>query len=370
MNEQMTATMDPGATTPADATPGVAPQAAGAPRPSWLRRFFGVATRGRTWLNIVYLLLSFPLGVFYFSFFVSMLSTSIGTLIVWIGIPLLALTAALWWAFAAFERHLADGLLGTRLAPAPTPWRNAQGTWSRTKAHMGCAATWKDLAFLFVKFPLGIVSFVIFTVAVSVPAAFVSAPLTVNWADWAGTPIVPEERGFYFQVWHVDTVAEALVFVPIGIVLFFVGLHVINGMAALWRAAARALLETAPPTSVASPSGVPITAVAGATASATTAIPPTPGPIPPPGWTPTYGAGPAAAQPTSYLLVPTQTGPALPYGYAQVPGPAPAAQPLSPAPVEEPPSPAEPPAHETAPESRPLRPRPPKPAPWEDDEHA
>ena len=333
MSEQTTATM-----IPSEATPSLAPQATGAPRPSLLRRFFGVATRGRTWLNILYLLLAFPLGVFYFSFFVSMLATAIGTIIVWVGIPLLALTALLWWAFAALERHLADALLGTHLAPAPTPWRNALGTWARIKAHTGCAATWKDLAFLFVKFPLGIASFVIVTVVVSVPVAFISAPLTVNWADWTSTTIAPEERGFYFQLWHVDTVAEALVFVPVGILLLFVGLHVINGTAALWRATAQALLETADPAAMARPQDVLATAAAGS-------------PVPPPGWTPAH----AAAQPASYLLVPTQPGQALPYGYAQVPGPPS-------------PTPADVPRPETVPEDRPTRPRPPKPAPWEDDD--
>jgi len=342
MSEQTTATMVSGETTPSDATPGLAPQAAGAPRPSLLRRFFGVATRGRTWLNIVYLLLAFPLGVFYFSFFVSMLATAIGTIIVWVGIPLLALTALLWWAFAALERHLADALLGTHLAPAPTPWRNALGTWARIKAHAGCAATWKDLAFLFVKFPLGIASFVIVTVAVSVPAAFISAPLTVTWADWMSTPVAPEERGIYIQLWHVDTVVEALVFVPVGILLFFVGLHVINGMAALWRATARSLLETAAPGAAAPLQDVIAPAAPGS-------------PVPPPGWTPTYGADPAAGQPASYLLVPTQPGQALPYGYAQVPGPPS-------------PAPAAVPRPETVPEDRPTRPRTPKPAPWEDDD--
>ena len=130
-----------------------------------------------------------------------------------------------WWAFAAIERYLADGLLGTHLAPAPQPWRRAVGTWPRIKAHMGAAATWKDLVFLFVKFPLGIVSFVVVTVAVSVPAVFITAPFTVNWADWTSTPISPEDRGFYIQTWHVDNLVEALVFVPIGILLLFAGLH-------------------------------------------------------------------------------------------------------------------------------------------------
>jgi hypothetical protein len=220
------------------------------PRRSAARRFFGVPARPQTWLNLIYLLLSFPLGIFYFSLFVSLLPTGLGTVIVWIGIPILLLTAAIWWVCAAFERYLADGLLGTHLAPSPQPWRHAQGVWPRIKAHFGAAATWKDLAFIFAKFPLGIVSFVVVVVSLAVPAALVSAPLTVNWADWAqegGAQIPPDQRGFYFESWHVTTAVEALVFVPFGILTFFVGLWVINGMAAVSRAAAKGLLETARP---------------------------------------------------------------------------------------------------------------------------
>ncbi len=132
------------------------------PRPvARLPRFFGVVVRPRTWLNLLYLALAFPLGLFYFVFLVVFLSVGISLVIIWVGIFILALTAACWWAFAAFERSLADGLLGTQLVPSPQPWRRAEGTWPRIKAHFSSSATWKDLAFLFVKFPLGLLSFVV-----------------------------------------------------------------------------------------------------------------------------------------------------------------------------------------------------------------
>jgi hypothetical protein len=36
-----------------------------------MRKFFGVVARGDTYLNIIYLLLAFPLGIAYFVFLVS-----------------------------------------------------------------------------------------------------------------------------------------------------------------------------------------------------------------------------------------------------------------------------------------------------------
>ena len=349
------------------------PARPGSPRRrSAAQRFFGVAVRGRTWTNLIYLVFAFPLGVFYFSFLVSALSTAIGTIIVWVGLPLFWLTAILWWAFAAIERYLADGLLGTNLAPAPQPWRGVVGIWPRLKAHLGAAATWKDLAFLFAKFPLGILSFVVVVVGVSVPAAFVSAPIAVHWSDWTSAPVPPDERGFYLTPWHIDTTLEALIFVPLGILLFFVALHCFNGVAALWRAAAGALLETDH-----RPRGMLAT---GAAAYSQTQ--------PPEGWGPAHfppyaGApqqGPPFASPPRPPAAPPPAGPYQPpLSYLNVPGPPtppasppdtggraqPDATPSGTAPPDA--APPETPPPDTV-ESPPAKPRTPKPNIWEDDD--
>jgi hypothetical protein len=208
---------------------------------SALARFFGVLVRSQTWLNLVYLALAFPLGLFYFVFLVVGLSVGLSLVIVWVGIFVLGITAACWWAFAAFERYLADTLLHTRLAPAPQPWRSAQGTWPRIKAHFSAGATWKDLAFLFVKFPLGLLSF---TVVVSLGAAalaFLGAPFYYRYAESTGAHGAVH-HGIYFGVWTVDRLWEALLLVPIGILLTILVFHAFNGLAAMWRGVARGLL--------------------------------------------------------------------------------------------------------------------------------
>ena len=230
---------------------------------------------------------------------------------------------------------------------------------------MGAAATWKDLAFLFVKFPLGIVSLVIVTVVVSVPAAFITAPFTVSWADWTSTPVALEDRGFYIQTWHVDTLVEALVFVPIGILLLFAGLHLVNGMAALWRMAAGALLET--DAARRGPAGV---ADAAPQAAPSDARPAAPLLQPPVDWTPHYvpGVPPPTA---SYLNVPQVVPTAHPLQSA-APTAVPqhvartaAAAPSTSSPSLAEPSTSSPPPSDPAP---PRRPQPPKPPIWEEDD--
>jgi hypothetical protein len=277
-----------------------------------LARFFGVVARPQSWLNLLYLGLSFPLGLFYFVFLTVCLSIGISLVIIWVGIFILGLTAACWWAFAAFERSLADGLLGTRLGPSPQPWRRAEGAWPRIKAHFTSSATWKDLAFLFVKFPLGLLSFVVVVGLGASSLGFLGAPFYYRYVHSSGADGIVH-HGIYFGVWTVDKLWQALLLVPLGLLLAVVSFHACNGLAALWRGVAGGLLtpDRAPrPTfAAASPAAEPASLVAElADPTARPAAPPSPGPPqadrPPYGWLyyppspyPPQPAQPPAAQP-------------------------------------------------------------------------
>ena len=255
--EQQTTQSDqrPAEVTPPPTQQAGAADAAAAPRRGAWRSFFGVGFRGQTWLNLAYLWLAFPLGLFYFIYFVTMLSVGLSLVIIWVGIPLLAFTAASWWLFAAFERYLADGLLRTELAPAPTPWRAGDRLWLRIKAHFSAAATWKDLAFLFVRFPLGILSFVVTVVSASITLSFLAIPALFRMSGFLDLNQAKGERGIYLEFWHIDTFAESLVFIPIGLLALIISLHVVNAVGWLSKVTAEGLLERAPLAPTSTPEG-------------------------------------------------------------------------------------------------------------------
>src|SRR5512136_1654311 len=73
--------------------------------------FFSVVLKGQTYLNILYLLLAFPLGLGYFIVLVTGLSLGFSLAILWIGLLILALMVVVWWGMAAVERQLAIWLL-------------------------------------------------------------------------------------------------------------------------------------------------------------------------------------------------------------------------------------------------------------------
>jgi hypothetical protein len=206
-----------------------------------LRSFFGVVTKGRSYLNILYLLLAFPLGIAYFIFLSFGWSFGLGTLIIWIGLFVLLAVLGLSWLLSAFERQQAIHLLGAEVEPM---WPAADETseldqprsnWDRFKDFLSNKVTWTGMVFLLLKFPLGIASFVAAVTALSVSFSFLLMPFFYRW-DAASI-------GF----WDVDTLPEALLCTILGALLLVVSLHLLNGLAWVWRGLSRALLGQRPP---------------------------------------------------------------------------------------------------------------------------
>src|SRR5947209_3733548 len=70
-----------------------------------------------THLSILYHLMALPLGIVYFTFIVTGLSLAAGTLVIWVGLPVLFATLTGCWYMAAFERTLAREWLHIDMPP-------------------------------------------------------------------------------------------------------------------------------------------------------------------------------------------------------------------------------------------------------------
>jgi signal transduction histidine kinase len=176
----------------------------------------------RTYGRILYLLLALPLGVAEFSFLVTAISFGFGTAITLIGVPVLIGTVWAWRWLAEFERRLIGRLLGTRI---PSPYRPDPPEtrwWRRVAARLADPATWKDLAFLLLQLPLGIVSFTVTVTVLGVGLGLLFAP-AYYWALGPGDVV---------GALNVDTLPEALVAVPVGALVLLLG---IPGLSILGR---------------------------------------------------------------------------------------------------------------------------------------
>ncbi|BCL82524.1 sensor domain-containing protein [Ktedonobacteria bacterium brp13] len=118
---------------------------------------------------LLYLFLSFPLGLIYFILVIVLFSVGFGTIIVWVGLPLLLLLLLMLRGIATLERDMAAGMLDIAMPHvAPKQPVERQGSLLRwIRAGVRDSVTWRTLLYvLFIKFPLGIVSF---TVVVTLP---------------------------------------------------------------------------------------------------------------------------------------------------------------------------------------------------------
>ena len=201
--------------------------------------FFGVITRSTTWKSVGYLLLSFPLGIFYFVFLVTGFSLGFGLLITLMGIPILVGMIAASYGLGEFEREVSNQLLETSIAHTDRI-SLAEGFWAKLKELVVSSETWKRVFYLLLKFPFGIVGFVFVVVAFAL-FGLILAPLFYE-QDWYNLNIG--------TIGEVDEIWEAIVVAVIGVGLGFVFLHLINGTARIWALIAHALLgpSTAAPT--------------------------------------------------------------------------------------------------------------------------
>ena len=183
---------------------------------SALTRFFGVVVRPRTWLGIVFHLLAFPLGLFYFVFLVTGLSVGVGLVVIWVGIPILLVVAGAWWLFAAFERVQARYLLCAEIPSAPRPWERADGVWGKLKAHFGSGSTWRDLAYLIAKLAFGTMSFSLLVTLTAIVGWLLAMPFLAAFD-------VPVINGTW-----VPPLWFGIVSVPLGILALVLSLHVLN----------------------------------------------------------------------------------------------------------------------------------------------
>lgn len=197
--------------------------------------FLTAPVRARSYSNLLYLALAFPLGLAYFVFLVTGISLGLGLTIIWIGLPILAAVFLGSFGLSLFERQLAIRLLGADVPPMNSDAPPPATFWPRVKAFLANPATWKGMGYLAIKFPLGLATFVLFVTLSSLSLSFLLAPLYYGWLPG---PVF--DIGVYS--WSIETLGDALICSALGAVLSLITLNVFNGVAFAWRELAAAML--------------------------------------------------------------------------------------------------------------------------------
>ena len=195
---------------------------------SWMRRIFGVVARPRSYRSIGYLLLGLPLGTIWFTVLVTGASVSISMLIVaLLGIPMLL---GMWYvcrAFANIERTTATALLDLPLplAPIASPYRG--NVWVRLRSMSRDRDRWRELAYLVLRFPVGIATFTVAVTALTTPFAIAYAPFSVRYGS-------DHPFGEWSQSARMEDIASnpwAWLLIPLGAALLIASFHLLNAIA-------------------------------------------------------------------------------------------------------------------------------------------
>jgi signal transduction histidine kinase len=189
-----------------------------------------------SWRAALYLLVSMGFGLAWFVILVTGVSLSAGLLIIWVGVPLFALLMIAWRAGAMLERLLVRAAFGLSI---PSPYRRLPegGPFRKFRTMASDPATWKDLAYLAVLFPITLVEFVISVTMWAATGLFLFLPLIVLFSDVPVYVDLGNDLNFI-----ITQPVAALPASLVGMVLLVISLYVTRTVAVAHASFARVLL--------------------------------------------------------------------------------------------------------------------------------
>jgi hypothetical protein len=203
---------------------------------SILGSFFGVYTDPRAWGALLYMLIAFVTGIFYFTWAVTGLSVSIPFLIFIFGFPFALLFLLSVRGLALLEGRLVEALLGVRMPRRPL-FSHADMKWfDRLKALLMDKATWLMLVYMLIQFVLGIAYFVAIVTVLSISLAFMALPFIQLFSDmpvfnWTDGPV-------YLPYWQLILLSIS------GFLAWTSFMHIARGVGQLHGRMAKWLLVT------------------------------------------------------------------------------------------------------------------------------
>ena len=217
--------------------------------------------RLQTYENLVYIGLAFPLGLLYFTLFVTAYSVSAGLVVVTVGIPLLIVTHLLTLVAGRFEVAVTDGLLDVEIEAPSHPYLYDGSPRGRIVGLATDLTVWKSLVYLFSKFAFGVLTFVLLGVPLVLCGALLTTPLyydelgvtvgiqvsepvqltpslSIPWNELA----VGIDTVIQITSWQVDTLPEAVAVSLAGFAALVLTLNVSNALSAVWGRYSRYML--------------------------------------------------------------------------------------------------------------------------------
>lgn len=175
--------------------------------------------------NLIYLLLSLPIGILYFVVLITGFSLGAGLLITLVGIPILVAMIFVTYILGDLDRKMTSLLLGVNIAKPEARPSNDDSARAILVAQVKSLQFWKELGYLLLKLPLGMVSFTITILLVTLSLGFIAAPFVLTFA--------PQAQMMLWSGFEIDTMQRAVVTAVLGLGLGAISIAIINSYAKL-----------------------------------------------------------------------------------------------------------------------------------------
>jgi uncharacterized membrane protein len=142
--------------------------------------FFGVFLDPRAYTSLFLMLLSLATGIIYFVFAVTGLALSAGLALLIIGVPFFLMFVAVSRVVSLAQGRLIEAMTGERMPRRPVFQGAALGFWAKVGAMLKDRRTWTTLLYFVLMLPVGIASFVIAVVGLSLSLSFVILPIAAT----------------------------------------------------------------------------------------------------------------------------------------------------------------------------------------------
>ena len=210
-------------------------------------RFFGVIADPRAWGALFYLLFGLVTGIAYFTWVVAGLAMSMGLSVLIIGLPFIVLFFGSVRSFALLEGRLVEAMLGVRMPRRPPypPQKRDMSLFQRIGAMFTDPRSWSSMLYGLLQLPLGIFYFTLIVTWLAVSMSFIAAPvlkLVAVLGDWDVGTCVGAPWWICDSVGWLNSWGGATVLCVLGLLLFFLLLHVVRGLGHLHGLLAKHLL--------------------------------------------------------------------------------------------------------------------------------
>jgi len=164
-----------------------------------LGKFFGIYTDPQAWGALLYMLIAFVTGIFYFTWAITGLSLSVSFSVFIFGLPFALLFLLSVQGLALLEGRIVEALLGVRMPRRPIFTEKGLKWLERLKSLVLDKHTWLSILYMIIQFIFGTIYFVLFVTILSFSISFIAIPFLQEILGMG--VIMNNDIRYYFPTW-------------------------------------------------------------------------------------------------------------------------------------------------------------------------